>query len=220
MQVQKDTDWLAIFGFPSHPYLFLWWWLKCDMHLLLLLFSLLGGWKRPPPLLSVYERVARWSTGKVITLLFSLSTITGSVKPKRQADRAMTGPLIWQLLHITKQRAPITSKWRERGTSGERLTPLLCSAIFPGIFITPLTCCAPGAFRGSIQVAKEEAWVEGLPSGWLVSVGNLPGGWVCETLRVHDRLFTSLCVYVLKLRTEGCFQREVQVRWQPSFLWG
>lgn len=163
-----------------------------------------GGWRvtySPPPLLSAwrmeafssphatYESAAWPSTGKVITLLFSLSSITGTVKPNRQADRAVRGPLIWQLLHITKQRAAITSKWHERGTGGERLTPLLCSAIFAGVFIAPLTCCAPGTFRGGIQVAKGEAWVEGLPSGWVVSVDNLPGGWVYDTLRVHDRLF-------------------------------
>lgn len=174
----------------------------------------------PPPLLSAwrmeafssllpaYERVVRSSAGKVITLLFSLSSITGSVKPNRQADRAVTGPLIWQLLHITKQRAAITSKWRERGTGGERLTPLLCSAIFAGIFIAPLTRCAPGTFRGSIQVAKGEAWAEGLPSGWVVRVGNLPGGWVCDALRVHDRLFKWICVYVFVLLpgVGGCFE--------------
>lgn len=75
------------------------------------------GWRvtRSPPLLlsarrtdafssllPTYERVVWLSTGKVITLLFSLSSITDSVKPNRQADRAVTGPLIWQLLHITK----------------------------------------------------------------------------------------------------------------------
>lgn len=157
-------------------------------------------------LLHKYERVVRSSTGKVITLLFSLSSITGSVKPNRQADRAVTGPLIWQLLHITKQRAAITSKWRERGTSGERLTPLLCSAFFAGIFIAPLTCCAPGTFRGNNQVAKGESWVKGLPSGWVVSVGNLPGGWMCDTFRVHDSLFKWICVCVFVLLTGGCFE--------------
>ena len=196
-----------------------------------------GGWRvtcSPPPLLSarrmeaffsllpIYERVARSSAGKVIALLFSLSSITGSVKPNRQAERAMTGPLIWQLLHITKQRAAITSKWRERGSSGERLTPLLCSAIFAAIFIAPLTCCAPGTFRGSIQVAKGEAWVEGLPSGWVVSMGNLPGGWACDTLRVHDRLFKRICICVFVLLTGvgGLFWRGVGVPQQcDSALW-
>lgn len=160
-QIEKNTDRSV---FPATHHLFLM--VAEGGHAVLLHFPLIWGWKPPHAPFTAYERAVRSSTGKVITLLFSLSSITGSVKPKRQADRAVTGPLIWQLLHITKQRAPITSKWRERGTSGERLTLPLCSAISAGIFIGPLTCCTPGTFRGRIQVAKEEVWVEGSSSEW------------------------------------------------------
>lgn len=61
-------------------------------HAPLLLLSPHTGWKPSPPFWLVYERVVRSSTGMLITLLFSLSSITGSVRPNRQSDRARDRP--------------------------------------------------------------------------------------------------------------------------------
>lgn len=129
----------------------------------------------------------------------------------------MTGPLIWQLLHITKQRAPITSKWREKGTGRERLTLLLCSAISAGIFIVHLTCCTPGTYRGGIKVAKGEAWLEGPPRGWAVSwVTFLEDEcviqWEDMTGCLHG--FLLMCLFCW----QGAASNSGGVRWQRWFF--
>lgn len=53
---------------------------------------------------------------------------------------------------------------RERRPREADAKALLCH--FAGVFIVPLTCCTPGTFRGSIQVAKMGKRVGRLPHGW------------------------------------------------------
>lgn len=198
---------------------FFWWWLKGGMLPVpfFFFFFLPSWWRFPPPSLLVYERTVWPRGGKVITLLFIRSSITGTVKPNRRADRAMTGPLIWQLLRVTKQRAPITSKQRcERHLREADAGALLCHCA--GVFIVPLTCCTPGSFRGSIQVAKMGKRAERLPRGWAARTAHLPGGRACAAARGRHRLLKQICVWLF-CGFEGCIRVETEMDFILSWLY-
>lgn len=93
---------------------------------------------------------------------------------------------------------------------------LLCHCA--GVFIVPLTCCTPGSFRGSIQVAKMGKRAERLPRGWAARTAHLPGGRACAAARGRHRLLKQICVWLF-CGFEGCIRVETEMDFILSWLY-
>lgn len=117
--------------------------------------------------------------------------------------------------HQVKSAHHIKAAWERRPREADA-DALLCH--FAGVFIEPLTCCMPGTFRGSIQVAKMGKRVERLPRGWVARTSNLPGGPVCVAVRGRDRVLKQICVSLF-CAYEGCIHSEIEMDFIPSWLY-